>query len=39
MDPVAKASPGDHVIAVLDRFSSSDQGQMLVKGSSSGRCR
>jgi predicted transcriptional regulator len=30
MDEVAKASPGEQVIAVLDRFSSSDEGQMLV---------
>jgi Zn-dependent protease len=30
LDQVAKASPGEQVIAVLDRFSSSDEGQMLV---------
>jgi Zn-dependent protease/CBS domain-containing protein len=30
MDDVAKASPGEQVIAVLDRFSPSDDGQMLV---------
>ena len=30
MDRIAKASPGEQVTAVLDRFSASDEGQMLV---------
>jgi Zn-dependent protease len=30
MDDVAKASPGEPVVAVLDRFSPSDDGQVLV---------
>ena len=30
MDEVAKASPGEPVVAVLDRFSPSDDGQVLV---------
>jgi CBS-domain-containing membrane protein len=30
MDSVAKASPSEQVTAVLDRFSPSDEGQMLV---------
>jgi CBS-domain-containing membrane protein len=30
MDEVAKASPGEQVTAVLDRFSPSDESQMLV---------
>jgi Zn-dependent protease/CBS domain-containing protein len=30
MDEVAKASPGEAVVAVLDRFSPSDDGQVLV---------
>jgi len=30
MDEVAKASPGEPVTAVLDRFSPADDGQMLV---------
>jgi CBS domain-containing protein len=30
MDDVAKASPSEPVVAVLDRFSPSDDGQVLV---------